>query len=97
MREQPVDGTIEIAAIRPDDARHIGDDRGRNIERWMHQLGGGYACFENFDPQGLVEAADFDGKPATQPRPDSFLETFEIARRPVGCYHDLPTGIDQGV
>src|SRR5580692_10288830 len=41
MREQPVDGAIEIAAIRPDDARDIGDDRGRNLESLMHQLGGG--------------------------------------------------------
>src|ERR1700731_4905267 len=54
MREQPVDRAIEIAAVRPDDARDIGDDRGRNLESLMHQLGGGYACFENFDPQRLV-------------------------------------------
>src|ERR1700732_2497256 len=40
MREQPVDGAIEIAAIRSDDARDIGDDRGRNLESLMHQLGG---------------------------------------------------------
>src|SRR6202045_1740172 len=46
MREQPVDGAIEIAAIRPDDARDIGDDRGRNLESLMHQLGGDYACLE---------------------------------------------------
>ena len=97
MREQPVDGAIEIAAIRPDDARDIGDDRGRNLESLMHQLGGGYACFENFDPQRFVELADFDAKPATQSRPDSFFETFEIARRPIGRDHDLPAGIDQGI
>ena len=50
MREQPVDGAIEIAAIRPDDARDIGDDRGRNVESSMHLSGGGYARFEYFDP-----------------------------------------------
>jgi len=97
MREQPVDGAIEIPAIRPDDARDIGDDRGRNLESLMHQLGGGYACFEYFDPQRLVEPADFDAKPAGQTRPDSFFETFEIARRPIGRDHDLPAGIDQGI
>src|ERR1700726_200997 len=97
MREQPVDGAIEIAAIRPDDARDIGDDRGRNLESSMRQLGGGYARFEYFDPQGLVEPADFDAKPAGQARPDSFFETFEIARRPIGRDHDLPAGIDQGI
>src|SRR5580658_3474486 len=97
MREQPVDGAIEIAAIRSDDARDIGDDHGRNLESLMDQLGGGYARLENFDPQRFVERADFDAKPATQPRPDSFFETFEIARRPVGRDHDLPAGIDQGI
>ena len=90
MRKQPGDGAIEIAAIRPDDARDIGDDRGRNLESLMHQLGGDYACFENFDPQRLVESTDFDAKPAGQARPDSFFETFEIARRPIGRDHDLP-------
>ena len=97
MREQPVDGAIEITAIRPDDARDIGDDRGRNLESLMHQLGGGYACFEYFDPQRLVEPADFDAKPAGQTRPYSFFETFEVARRPIGRDHDLPAGIDQGI
>src|SRR5580704_1480887 len=97
MREQPVHGAIEIAAICPDDARDIGDDRGWNLESLVHQLGGGYARFENFDPQRLVEPADFDAKPAGQPRPDSFFETFEIARRPIGSDHDLPAGIDQGI
>src|SRR3984893_10300271 len=97
MREQPVDGAIEIAAIRPDDARDIGDDRGRNLESLMHQLGGGYACLENFDPQRLVEPANFDAEPAGQPRPDSVFETFEITRRPIGRDHDLPAGIDQGI
>ena len=82
MCKQPVDGTIEIAAIRLDDARDIGDDRGRHLESWMHQFGGSYACFENFDPQRLVERADFDAKTAAKPRPYSFFETFEIARRP---------------
>src|ERR1700732_575384 len=97
MREQPVDGAIEIAAIRPDDTRDIGDDRCRNLESLMHLLGGGYARFEYFDPQRLVEAADFDAKAAGQPRPDPFLETFEIARRPIGRDHNLPPGIDQGI
>src|SRR6202047_3568518 len=83
--------------MRPDDARDIGDDRGRNLESLMYQLGGGYPCFENFDPQRLVEPTDFNAKPATQPRPDSFFETFEIARRPIGRDHDLPAGIDQGI
>jgi hypothetical protein len=97
MREQPVDGAIEITAIRPDHARDIGDDRGRNLESLMHQLGGGDACLENFDPQRLVEPANFDAEPAGQPRLDSFFETFEIARRPIGRDHDLPAGIDQGI
>src|SRR3984893_3941883 len=95
MREQPVDGAIEIAAIRPEEVRDIGNDRGRNLESWMHQLGCGYACFENFDPQRFVEPADFDAEAAGQTRPDSFFETFEIARRPIGRDHDLPAGIDQ--
>src|SRR4029077_10506296 len=64
---------------------------------WMHLSCRGYACFENFHPQRLVEPADFDAKAAGQTRPDSFFETFEIARRPVGCDHDLPAGIDQGI
>ncbi len=55
------------------------------------------ACFENFDPQRLVERADFDAKAAAKPRPYSFFETFEITRRPVGRDHDLPAGIDQGI
>src|SRR5580704_11679846 len=97
MREQPVDGAIEIAAIRPDDTRDIGDDRRRNLDSLMHLLGGGYAGFEYFDPQRLVEPADFDAKAAGQPRPDPFLETFEIARRPIGRDHNLPAGIDQGI
>ena len=42
-------------------------------------------------------AADFDAKPACQTRPYAFVETFEIARRPVGRDHDLPAGIDQGI
>src|ERR1700724_3288566 len=97
MREQPVDGAIEIAAIRPDEVRDIGNHRDRNLESWMPQLGCGYACFENFDPQRLVEPADFDAKPAGQTRPYSFFETFKIARRPIGRDHDLPAGIDQGI
>src|SRR3984893_16662495 len=97
MREQPVDGAIEIAAIRPEEVRDIGNHRDRNLESWMHKLGCGYACFENFDPQRFVEPADFDAKAAGQTRPDSFFETFEIARRPIGCDHDLPAGIDQGI
>src|ERR1700731_3566833 len=97
MREQPVDSAVEIAAIRPDDARDIGDDRGRNLESLMHQLGGGYACFEILAPPPLVEPADFDAKPAGQTRPDSFFETFKIPRRPIGRDHDLPAGIDQGI
>src|ERR1700736_5910563 len=97
MREQPVDGAIEIAAIRPDEVRDIGNHRDRNLESLMHQLGCGYACFENFDPQRLVEPPDFDAKAAGQTRPDSFFETFEIARRPIGRDHDLPAGIDQGI
>src|ERR1700732_554745 len=96
MREQPVDGAIEIAAIRPDDARDIGDDRGRNLESLMHQLGGGYARFEYFDPQRLVEPADFDAKAAGQPRPGPFFETFEIARRPLGRDQHLPAGTVHG-
>src|ERR1700730_8787977 len=97
MREQPVDGAIEIAAIRPDEVRDMGNDRGRNLESWVHQLGCGYASFENFDPQRFVEPADFDAKAAGQTRPDSFFETFEIARRPIGCDHDLPAGIDPSI
>src|SRR6202040_4111153 len=97
MREQPVDGAIEIAAIRPDDARDIGNDRGRNLESWMHLSCCGYACFENFHPQRFVEPADFDAEAAGQTRPDCFFETFEIARRPIGRDHDLPAGIDQGI
>jgi hypothetical protein len=42
MREQPVDGTIEIAAICLNDARDIGNDRGRNLESLVHQFRGGY-------------------------------------------------------
>jgi hypothetical protein len=39
MREQPVDGAIEIAAVRPMRC-DIGDDRG--VPRMFdHQLGGG--------------------------------------------------------
>ena len=60
MREQPVDGAIEIAAIRPDDARDIGDDRGRNLESLVHQFRGGYACFKNLCPQRLVEPSHFN-------------------------------------
>src|SRR6202048_330437 len=97
MREQPVDGAIEIAAIRPDEVRDIGNDRGRNLESWMHQLGCGYACLEILPPQLLCDPADFDAEAAGQTRPDSFFETFEIARRPIGRDHDLPAGIDQGI
>ena len=97
MGEQPVDGSIEIAAIRLNDACDISDDRGRNFESRMHLFRGGYACFKNLDPQRLVEPSDFDAKTASQARSYSFVETFEIARRPVGRDHDLPAGIDQGI
>jgi hypothetical protein len=50
MREQPVDGAIKIAAIRRNDACDIGDDRGRNLERLVHQFRGGDAGFKNLDP-----------------------------------------------
>ena len=63
----------------------------------MHQFRGGDARFKNFDSQRLVEGADFDAKSARQPRPYSFVKTFEIARRPVGRDHDLPAGIDQRI
>ena len=51
----------------------------------------------NLDPQRLVEPSDFDAKTASQARSNSFVETFEIARRPVGRDHDLSAGIDQGI
>ena len=65
----------------------------------MHQLGCGYACLENFDPQRLVEPANFDAEPAGQPRLDSFFETFEIARRPIlpnFCFiiYDMDAAVD---
>src|ERR1700730_12031061 len=97
MREQPVDGAIEIAAIRLNGARDIGDNRGWNLESLMHEFRGGDACFKNLDPERLVEPADFDTKSARQTRSYAFVETFEIAWRPVGCDHDLPAGIDQGI
>ena len=94
MREQPVDGAIKIAAIRLNDARDISDDRGRNFESRMHLFRGGNACFKNLDPQCLIEPSDFDAKTASQARSYSFVETFEIAWRPVGRDHDMPAGID---
>ena len=97
MREQPVDGAIKIAAIRLNDARDISDDRGRNFESRMHLFRGGNACFKNLDPQCLIEPSDFDAKTASQARSYSFVETFEIAWRPIGRDHDMPAGIDQGI
>ena len=63
----------------------------------MHQFRRGDACFKNLDPERLAEASDFDAKSARQARPYSFVETFQIARRPVGRDHNLPAGIDQGI
>jgi hypothetical protein len=62
-----------------------------------HLFRGGDAGFKDVYPQSLVERSDFDAKTAGQARPYSFVESFEIAWRPVGRDHDLPAGIDQRV
>ena len=97
MRDQPVDGAVEIAAVRLNDARDIGEDGGRKFELRMQQFRRGDARLEHLEPQWLIERAHFDAEAAGEARAHALFKRFEFTRRPVGGDDDLPPRIDERV
>ena len=59
--------------------------------------GGGDPALEDFEPQFFAERTDLDHEAAGEPRAHAIVEAFEIGRRPVARYHDLPARVDQRV
>ncbi len=78
------------------DARDESDDGGTEASKLrMQQFRRGNPRLEHFDPQMLIERADFDAEAAGEARAHAFVETLEIARRAIRSDDDLPTRIDQ--
>ena len=97
VREQPVDGAFEIAAVRADGARDKGEHGRRNLERRLERPRRRDARLQDLQPQRLVERADLHAKPDAQARAHALVERFKIVRRTVGGHDHLAPGVEQSV
>ena len=97
MREKAIDRAVEIAPVRIDRARDKREDRRRDLEIGLRELGRGDPRFQDLDAQRLVETAHFDAKAAGEPRAHALLQRLEIARRTIGGDDDLPSRVDQRI
>jgi hypothetical protein len=95
VREKAVYRPFEVAAVRRNDPRHIGDHRRAHVEGRVQVLHRRDAGRKDRGAQLLVEGPDLDHETAGEARAHALVEALELGRRPVRRDHDLAAGIDQ--
>ena len=94
LRDDPVQGALELADVRGDPAGEELEHRLRDLDllRDQRRLGP-----QDLEPQLVGGGVNVDDQPPAQARADPLLEAGQLARATVRRDHDLPATVDQGV
>src|SRR6516165_1373287 len=93
MGEEPVHGSIEVAAIAGHEGRDKFDDGFRHLQPRIALARSLDAAFEDPPPEILVEVAEFDREAAGEPRFYTLVDPIEFSWRTIGRKYHLLTRI----